>query len=108
MGMPLTTAEKMQAISSPWSNWIIELQKKYITEEGTLGDKFRFDQTRGRAFQALGAFVILAYQYPERQTTLYYTVQSAFLSRSDQVSRRTGDFPARHADPSISPARPSL
>ncbi|ORX34990.1 hypothetical protein BD324DRAFT_609725 [Kockovaella imperatae] len=87
MGMPLTTAEKMQAISSPWTNWILELQKKYISHEGTLGDMIKIDQTRGRAYQALSAFVQLAYYYPDRQSTISYVQQTVFLSRADQPDK---------------------
>lgn len=51
LGMSLTTAEKLQAISSPWANYITYLEKTHLTIDGGLVDKISFNDTRGRAFQ---------------------------------------------------------
>lgn len=32
-GVALTPAEKLQALSSPWVEWINTLQRKYVTEQ---------------------------------------------------------------------------
>jgi len=51
LGVSLTTAEKLQAISSPWANYITHLEKTHLTIDGGLVDHIAFDDTRGRAFQ---------------------------------------------------------
>ena len=83
MGMPLSAAEKLQAIPGPWTAWVISLQKKYITEEGTLGTRLQWDLSRGRAFQGLTAAVMIAYG-ADRQPT--YAKAAKFLERKDSVS----------------------
>ena len=50
LGVSLTTAEKLQAISSPWANYITHLEKTHLTIDGGLVDQITFDDTRGRAF----------------------------------------------------------
>ena len=85
MGVPLSAAEKLQAIPSFWSTWIVELEKKYVLETGTLGERLTWDQTRGRPFQFLASFVILAYNWPQSQRNPSAIQITAFLSRSDKV-----------------------
>lgn len=85
MGVALSASEKLQAIPGPWTEWIIELQKKYITEGNTLGDKMTWETKRGRPFQALTAFIILAYD-PSRASIPSYPTMTKFLERSDPVS----------------------
>jgi hypothetical protein len=46
----LTTAEKLQAILSPWANYIMRLEKTHVTINGGLIDLINFDDTRGCAF----------------------------------------------------------
>jgi hypothetical protein len=43
----------MQAISSPWANWIRELQKKYVDGEGGFLEVISWDTKRGRDYQNL-------------------------------------------------------
>ncbi|TFK43458.1 hypothetical protein BDQ12DRAFT_675017 [Crucibulum laeve] len=57
LGMALTAAEKLQAISSPWSQWIAELEAKHVMIEGGLSDVIEWDTSRGRNFQNLAYLV---------------------------------------------------
>ena len=85
LGVALSAPEKLQAIPSPWTEWIIELQKKYVTEDNTLQSNMSWETNRGRPFQALTAFVILAYD-PSRQPLPTYPIMTKFLERSDPVT----------------------
>jgi hypothetical protein len=51
LGMSLTTAEKLQVISSPWANHIMHLEKTHLTIDSGLVDHIAFDNTHGRTFQ---------------------------------------------------------
>ncbi|EIW73182.1 hypothetical protein M231_07438 [Tremella mesenterica] len=81
LGMALSAAEKLQAIPGPWSAWILELQKKYITEPNTLNrPKVEMDTSRGRAFQNLVAIVMLCYGQDKAPTAIK---MHQFLERKD-------------------------
>ncbi|KAK2466267.1 hypothetical protein APHAL10511_001909 [Amanita phalloides] len=57
LGMSLTAAEKLQAISSPWANWISELEMRHVSVDGGLSSRFEWDTKRGRDFQNIAHFV---------------------------------------------------
>lgn len=83
MGVSLSTAEKLQAIPGPWPKWIIELQRKYVMEENTLGAKITWDQTRGKPFQNLAGFVILAHDPEVQKSVPSAQAINTFISRQD-------------------------
>ncbi|WVQ74029.1 hypothetical protein IAR50_003610 [Cryptococcus sp. DSM 104548] len=61
LGVALSSAEKLQAISSPHSSWITFLERKYIDgETGTLRGLIHWDLKRARSFQNTAYFVCLA------------------------------------------------
>ncbi|WWC85679.1 uncharacterized protein L201_000545 [Kwoniella dendrophila CBS 6074] len=53
LGVQLSAAEKLQAHAGPYAKWIGELEKRYITAEGTLGGLLNWVMNRGRPFQNL-------------------------------------------------------
>jgi hypothetical protein len=65
--MSLTNAEKLQAISSPWANYITLLEKTHLTIDGGLIDKISFDDSRGRAFQNIAQLVYCCAGLPVTQ-----------------------------------------
>ncbi|KAI0290352.1 hypothetical protein BC826DRAFT_1106481 [Russula brevipes] len=67
LGVSLTSAEKLQAISSPWANYITNLEKRFITIDGGLVDRIAFDDARGRAFQNTAQFVFCCAGLPAAQ-----------------------------------------
>ncbi|KAH9052285.1 hypothetical protein EDB87DRAFT_1570581 [Lactarius vividus] len=67
LGMSLTTAEKLQAVSSPWANYITHLEKTHVTIDGGLVDMIAFDDTRGRAFQNVAQLVYCCAGLPAAQ-----------------------------------------
>ncbi|WVF66333.1 hypothetical protein IAT40_001073 [Kwoniella sp. CBS 6097] len=83
LGVALTAAEKLQAIASPWATWIIELEKRYINEDGTLGHTLNWDTSRGKPFQSLLGFIMLAID-PTRQLTPSAANMKHFVNRADE------------------------
>ncbi|KAI0291383.1 hypothetical protein B0F90DRAFT_1777103 [Multifurca ochricompacta] len=67
LGVSLTNAEKLQAISSPWANYITHLEKTHVTIDGGLVDMIAFDDTRGRAFQNVAQLVYCCSGLPADQ-----------------------------------------
>ncbi|KAH9954900.1 hypothetical protein BC827DRAFT_920238 [Russula dissimulans] len=67
LGVSLTSAEKLQAISSPWANYITHLGKTHLTIDGGLIDHIAFDDTRGRAFLNTAQFVYCCAGLPAAQ-----------------------------------------
>ncbi|KAJ7129581.1 hypothetical protein C8R44DRAFT_872833 [Mycena epipterygia] len=57
LGMPLTTAEKLAAISSPRAEFISTLESRHISIEGGLSQVLDWDTKRGREFQNVAQFV---------------------------------------------------
>lgn len=84
MGMSLSVAEKLQAIAGPWPTWINELVKKYVNEPDTLGTigGFDWDTARGRPFQALAGFIMMAHD-PSRTIIPSAHQTTSFLERRD-------------------------
>lgn len=85
LGMALTAAEKLQALPGPWREWIMELQKKYVTGSGTIADRLpKFSTKRAKAFQFLVAFIMIAHSTARVVPTA--ATQTKFLKRVDPVS----------------------
>ncbi|KAI0779947.1 hypothetical protein C8Q74DRAFT_1367755 [Fomes fomentarius] len=57
MGVALTAAEKLQAISSKRTGWIMELQNRFAQYEDSLAQKIDVAVKRGQDFQLLAALV---------------------------------------------------
>ncbi|KAI9508962.1 hypothetical protein F5148DRAFT_1191137 [Russula earlei] len=48
--MRITASEKLQATTSPWADYVNELDMKYITISGGLASHIEFNTKRGRTF----------------------------------------------------------
>ncbi|WVQ93954.1 hypothetical protein IAU59_001032 [Kwoniella sp. CBS 9459] len=83
LGVALTAAEKLQAIASPWSTWLLQLEKQYIIEDGTLGQALSWDTSRGKPFQNLLGFIMLAID-PTRHLTPSAANMKQFINRADE------------------------
>ncbi|CCM05005.1 uncharacterized protein FIBRA_07204 [Fibroporia radiculosa] len=66
LGMPLTAAEKLQAISSPWAEWITMLDTRYVGSDGGITSCIDVDMKRGRDFQTLAQLVYCCYNFPDQ------------------------------------------
>ncbi|KAI0064940.1 hypothetical protein BV25DRAFT_209730 [Artomyces pyxidatus] len=67
LGVSLTTAEKLQAISSVRAHWVNNLDNRYVSIENGLADIIDFDQTRGRKFQNLAHMVYCCDGIPDER-----------------------------------------
>ncbi|KAJ3541922.1 hypothetical protein NMY22_g3705 [Coprinellus aureogranulatus] len=56
-GVPLTSAERLQAVASPMAEWLSGLENQYIHNEGGLASLIRLEVKRGRDFQNLAHMV---------------------------------------------------
>lgn len=75
-------SEKLQAIASPWSEWISDLGRRMLTSEGGLQSKIDVEFGRGRDFQVLASLVYCCESIPTRSLA-NSTKLEAFLSRTD-------------------------
>ncbi|WWD22834.1 hypothetical protein CI109_107328 [Kwoniella shandongensis] len=82
MGVALSPAEKLQAIPGPWPEWILALERKYIAEPDTLSTILDWDIKRGKPFQNLAGFLMIAID-TSKQVVPTAASQKAFVSRAD-------------------------
>jgi hypothetical protein len=121
--MSLTAAEKLQAISSPWANYITHLERTHLIIDGGLVDLISFDDTRGRAFQNTAQLVYCCAGLPgakriptahklekwlispdERPTTAFQDAMTEVLNRLWEIARKEGlDAPFRRFRAKVSP-----
>ncbi|KAF8514161.1 hypothetical protein JB92DRAFT_3096266 [Gautieria morchelliformis] len=64
LGMSLTAAEKLQAISSPLAGWVSQLQAMYVNSDGGLTDHIKWDTSRGRDFQGVAQLCYCCWHLP--------------------------------------------
>lgn len=88
MGMTLTGAEKLQAISSPWAEWISELESKHVAVDGGLSAVLEWDTKRGRDFQNIAYFVCCCDGLPEAEHIPTAQKMEKWLSRVDRPPDR--------------------
>ncbi|KAI0682981.1 hypothetical protein BC835DRAFT_1260395, partial [Cytidiella melzeri] len=65
LGIPLTVAEKLQAISSPWAEYISQLKDMRLNEG--IAAQIEVDTTRGRDFQAVAQLVYCCEGIPDQR-----------------------------------------
>ncbi|KAI0050520.1 hypothetical protein FA95DRAFT_1555647 [Auriscalpium vulgare] len=65
LGMSLTTAERLQAVSSPRAVWLTDLDKQYMSVDNGLADCIDLDTARGRNFQNLAQIAYCCDGLPE-------------------------------------------
>ncbi|KAF7791991.1 hypothetical protein EIP86_003018 [Pleurotus ostreatoroseus] len=58
LGVPLTPAERMQAICGPWPDLVREIQATVLKEDGFV-QSLEWDRSRGREFQCLSSVLYL-------------------------------------------------
>ncbi|KAI0373428.1 hypothetical protein BV20DRAFT_1049842 [Pilatotrama ljubarskyi] len=83
LGMPLTAAEKLQAINSPWQEWISLLEARFISPEDGLTSIIDVDVGRGRDFQLVAQLVYCCEQYPVHAQPTAKNLEK-FLQRTDE------------------------
>jgi hypothetical protein len=87
LSVSLTSAKKLQAISSPWANHIMHLGKTHLTIDGGLVDHIAFDDTCGRAFQNTAQLVYCCAGLPAAQRVPSATKLKKWLIVPDEHPR---------------------
>ncbi|EKM80113.1 hypothetical protein AGABI1DRAFT_38315 [Agaricus bisporus var. burnettii JB137-S8] len=82
LGMTLTAAEKLQAISSPFAEWISELESRHVTVENGLSHVLEWDTKRGRDYQNLAHFIFCCDRLPAEDLPTPHKLE-VWLSRED-------------------------
>lgn len=88
LGVALTAAEKLAAISSPYADWISELDYRHIRgiDDG-LGEKLRWDSNRGKHFQGIAQIAFCIENLPDRSEPTSVKL-NAWLNRVDPPSQK--------------------
>ncbi|KAI6000605.1 hypothetical protein EDD15DRAFT_2193192 [Pisolithus albus] len=86
LGMTLTAAEKLQAISSSWAEWIADLHTRHVNAEGALAQVLEWDTKRGRDFQCIAQMVYCCDSLPEHALPTAQKLER-WLSRIDKPSQ---------------------
>jgi hypothetical protein len=84
LGMPLTTAERLQAISSPWAAWIGNLESQFVSAENGLANVLQWDTKRGRDFQCIAQLIYCCDNIPNQTGPPSMQKLSKWLLREDQ------------------------
>ncbi|KAF9446940.1 hypothetical protein P691DRAFT_672497 [Macrolepiota fuliginosa MF-IS2] len=82
LGMTLTAAEKLQAISSPYAEWLSELEYRHVTVEGGLSHVLEWDTKRGRDYQNLAHFIFCCDRLPTEDLPTTQKLE-VWLTRED-------------------------
>ncbi|KAN0090892.1 Protein of unknown function DUF262 domain containing protein [Tylopilus felleus] len=86
LGMSLTAAEKLQAISSPWADWIGDLELRHVNCQGGLAEVLEWDTKRGRDFQCIAQMVYCCDLLPEHALPTASKLEK-WLSRVDKPNQ---------------------
>ncbi|KAI0791282.1 hypothetical protein C8Q75DRAFT_805632 [Abortiporus biennis] len=89
LGVALTPAERMQAITGPWPSFIRDIQKKVLGMDG-FGDNIDWGHARGRDFQCLAQIVHLIHTYPAGKLATSPTLEK-WLQNSSPVPQKLKD-----------------
>ncbi|KAF8516507.1 hypothetical protein JB92DRAFT_3310266 [Gautieria morchelliformis] len=85
MGMALTTAEKMQAISGPWPDLVREITNEYHLGVDGISENMDLNHARARDFQNLAQLIYCVDQLPGQVQGTTMQVEK-WLSREDGPS----------------------
>ncbi|KAH0827513.1 hypothetical protein J3R83DRAFT_4226 [Lanmaoa asiatica] len=86
LGMSLTAAEKLQAISSSWADWISDLEMRHVNCDGGLAEVLEWDTRRGRDFQCIAQMVYCCDLLPEHALPSAQKLEK-WLSRVDKPNQ---------------------
>ncbi|KAH9961871.1 hypothetical protein BJV74DRAFT_984118 [Russula compacta] len=92
LGVALTpAAERLQAITGPWPNFIREIQSQVLGDDG-FGNSFDWGRARGRDFHGLASIVYLIEQLPTCKIPPTSQTMDRWLTRTTPVplKLRTG------------------
>ncbi|EIM82659.1 uncharacterized protein STEHIDRAFT_102019 [Stereum hirsutum FP-91666 SS1] len=79
LGMPLTVPERLQAIPSEWSEWVLRLDRTYVTIENGLVDYIDIATTRARTFYNVAILVFCCHALPATRSQPTASTLEKFL-----------------------------
>ncbi|KAJ8091048.1 hypothetical protein PM082_024655 [Marasmius tenuissimus] len=94
LGMALTVAEKLQAISTPRADLIRRLMEKFITPDTLAHPDVAWDRTRARDFQIIGNVIYYLFKWEKHsgvKTWISTSVLETWLSEPESTRRRRDD-----------------
>jgi hypothetical protein len=73
----------LQAITSPWADWVNIMQERHISNEFGLAHVLEWDTKRGRDFQCLANFIYCCDGLPKQMMPTHQKMEK-FLARPDE------------------------
>jgi hypothetical protein len=79
-------AEKLQAVASPWTDWVNDLELRHVANEGGLTKVLQWDTKRGRDFQCLAQFIYCCDGLPNHLIPTHQKMER-WLTRMDSPAQ---------------------
>ncbi|KAG6857101.1 hypothetical protein H0H87_009662 [Tephrocybe sp. NHM501043] len=76
-------SEKLQALSSPWAQWIRDLERQHVSVDGGLASVLDWDVKRGRDYQNIAHLVCCCDYFPDKEETPTTASITKWISRED-------------------------
>lgn len=89
MGMQLMSAEKLQAIASPWTTFVQLIMSKWIYGANKFDANYsKWNKTRARDFHNVTYLVMFVHAWPREELNASQSTLGKFLRRVDPVCCR--------------------
>ncbi|KAF9648549.1 hypothetical protein BDM02DRAFT_3115148 [Thelephora ganbajun] len=87
LGTPLTSSEKLQAVSSPWTRWINTINAKFITGPDGLQDKLGISGKHASGYHAVAHIAYCCSHLPKKQKIPTFATLNKFLDQDTTPSK---------------------
>jgi len=87
LGTPLTTSEKLQAVSSPWTRWINIVNAQFVTGSNGLQDKLGISGKHASGYHAVAHIVYCCFHLPKQQRIPTFATLNKFLDQDTTPSK---------------------
>jgi len=81
LGTPLTSSEKLQAVSSPWTRWINSVNAQYVAGPDGLQDKLGISGKHASGYHAVAHIAYCCFHLPKKQKIPTFATLSKFLDQ---------------------------
>jgi len=87
LGTPLTTSEKLQAVTSPWTRWINGINTQFVTGSDGLQDKLGISGKHASGYHAVAHIAFCCSHLPKQQKIPTFATLSKFLDQDTSPSK---------------------
>lgn len=87
LGTPLTTSEKLQAVSSPWTTWINTINAQFVTVADGLQAKLGISEKHASGYQAVANIAYCCSHLPKQQGMPTFSALNKFLDQDTTPSK---------------------